>query len=599
MFHRVSTFAFFLLCAPTHAGAATCVGDCDADGFVTVDEVVRGVSLALTSVDHAGCAALDGNDDARVSVDELVTAVQHALHGCPPPPPWRFREVSATAGLTYRHGYYGIKVFPGEAGTHMGGVAAGDYDRDGWIDLYVVGGEIGPNRLFRNHGNGTFTEMDAGVAVTGTRGSGPTFADIDGDGWLDLFIGGVEGTPPQVFRNGQQGRFVEHAGAVGIPAGDNTFSAAFGDYDRDGDLDLCTAHWGTVVARGAVIEHLWRNRGDGTFEPVTVEAGLGALMVPLDAETEISWTFTPNFADVDSDGWLDLLIAADFGTSRIFHNQRNGTFRDVTDRVISDENGMGAAVGDYDNDGHLDWFISSIYDPDGRAEANWGVSGNRLYRNRGDGIFEDVTDRGGVRQGFWGWASCFADFNNDGALDLYHVNGAGYLDDVPAGRYVEEAREFHFDPARLFVGRGDGTFVERAAELGADDPGQGRGVACFDYDRDGDVDIFVANNGQPPRLLRNDGGNAAGFLHVTLRGRAPNSEAIGARIFATAGGVTQMRELRAGSNFVSQDPAVAYFGLGMAERVDELRVVWPDQTVTVYRDVPGRQRLVLEQSAGS
>src|SRR5262249_47058538 len=167
-------------------------------------------------------------------------------------------------------------------------------------------------------------------------------------------------------------------------------------------LDLCVSQWGTVQTAQHVSNHLWRNNGDGTFSGVDAEAGLSSL------DESPDYTFTPNFADIDNDGWPDLLVAVDFGKSRGFHNQGDGTFSNATNAVISDENGMGAAVGDFDNDGDLDWFISSVWDPDGIAEGFWKVSGNRLYSNHGDGTFADVTDAAGVRQGFWGWGSCFA-----------------------------------------------------------------------------------------------------------------------------------------------------------------------------------------------
>jgi hypothetical protein len=210
-------------------------------------------------------------------------------------------------------------------------------------------------------------------------------------------------------------------------------------------------------------------------------------------------------------------------------------------------------VGDYDNDGILDWFVSSVWDPDGPAGENWYASGNRLYRGRGDGTFDDVTDAAGVREGFWGWGSTFADFDNDGHLDIFHVNG-WYSSSAAA--------QFLMDPSRLFVANGDGTFTERSAEVGLNDTGMGRGVVAFDYDRDGDLDLFVANGQGPSRLWRNDSPPGNHWLGLRLRGRAPNTEAIGARIWVRTGGTTQLRELRAGSNFESQDPAEAHFGLG-------------------------------------
>ncbi len=523
---------------------------------------------------------------------------------------WHFTEVSLVSGLDYEHGFD-----PGQTTEpHLvsGGVAAGDFDADGWFDLYVVRGSLGPNLLFRNLGEGeggnvSFEEIGeaAGVAIGGT-GAGPTFADLDGDGRLDLIVGGIAGDRPRLFRNLGDRTFEEITAGSGIFSTLDTFSTALGDVDRDGDLDLFLSHWSPAGGDPVGAPHLWRNdtgpvedpaRGAAvTFSPIDFAAGIAGAYTPDD------FSFTPTFTDLDADGWPDLLVTGDFGTSRIFHNLGTGagasvSFEVVAGTVITDENGMGAAVGDYDNDGDLDWFVSSIWDPDGIPEGNWGVTGNRLYRNLGATFeFEDATDQAGVRQGYWGWGSCFADFNNDGYLDLFHTNGF----------QAPGATEFHRDPARLFVSNGavsNGaggtvTFDQRAVELGVADDGQGRGVVCFDYDRDGDIDLFVANHSGPPLLYRNDGGNQLHYLQLRLRGAASaarNSEAIGARVTVSAGGIRQLREIRAGSNYVSQNPAEAHFGLGAAEQVDELLIRWPDGEIQVITEVAADQLLEIEQ----
>ncbi|MFN0151970.1 MAG: FG-GAP-like repeat-containing protein [bacterium] len=484
-----------------------------------------------------------------------------------------FTNVTSAAGFIYAHGYSGPV---GEARLSAGGVAVGDYDRDGWEDVYVVRGNIGPNLLFRNLGNGTFQEVgaSAGVNISGAYGSGPTFGDYDGDGWLDLIIGGADPTQPRLFRNLGTGAFADVTPTCGISTLMNTFSCTYGDYDIDGDLDLFLTHWGPIGSP----DHLWRNNGNGSFTSVDWDAGLSIL-----GDEGADYSYTGNFADINDDGFPDLLVAADFERSKVFINDGDGTFTNVTTGVISDENGMGGAVGDYDNDGDLDWFVSSIWDPNGVPEGSWGITGNRLYRNAGGGVFQDVTTATGVRQGYWGWGSSFADFNNDGHLDLVHVNGWNAL-------------EFERDSTRVFISGGDATFTEQSYVLGVRDVGQGRGVACFDYDRDGDLDIFIANNGSAPLFYRNDGGNALKYLSVRLAGPSPNTEGIGARVFVTAGGVTQMREIRCGSNYVSQDPAVAHFGLGSATLVSELRVEWPDGVTTVLNGLAPNQRLVLDQN---
>lgn len=501
-----------------------------------------------------------------------------------------FTDVTAAAGLATTHGYATEGAW-GEPGVIAGGVAAGDYDRDGHVDLFVIRGQLGASQLFRNRGDGSFEDATAGAGIAVGPGlhSSATFADVDGDGWLDLLVVGFESTWPSLWHNEGDGTFGDATLASGLTLpGEHAFSASFGDYDRDGDLDLFFSLWTSDLPASGPHGHLWRNDGTGHFTDVSDDAGIPIFASALFTPT-FDMSFTGNFADIDSDGWPDLLVSADFGASRVLHNEGDGTFSDVTDlAVITDENGMGSAIGDYDNDGDLDWFVSSIWDPNGIVEGHWRISGNRLYRNAGDGTFSDATDAAGVRVGYWGWGSTFADLDNDGHLDLIHVNGWGPRD-------VVDSAEFHADPARVFLADGDGTFTESAAALGAADTGQGRGVVAFDYDRDGDVDLLYANNSGAPVLLRNDGGNASASLSVKLLGRGANREAIGARVYATTGATTQMRELRAGSNFESQDPAEAHFGLGGATSVDELRVRWPDGTETVLAGLTADAALAVSQ----
>ncbi len=497
-----------------------------------------------------------------------------------------FTDVTTAAGVYHQHGLVAGGA-AGEGERMSGGVAAGDYDRDGWIDLYVVRGDVAPNLLFRNRGDGTFDEVGeaAGVRLPLGIGAGPTFADVDGDGWLDLLVLGMTGTPPALFHNRGDGTFADVTATSGLDLPGQSFSAAFGDYDRDGDLDLAVSRWGNTGLPPAAPGSLWRNDGAGKFTDVSQAAGLPLFFSrtdPVLVILGITLSFTPNFVDVDHDGWLDLLVAGDFGASTVLRNQGDGTFADQTTAVISDENGMGAAIGDVDNDGDLDWFVSSIWDPNGVVEGHWGTTGNRLYRNDGAGVFSDATDAAGVRVGYWGWGSTLLDLDNDGDLDLFHTNG---------WNNGEESAEFHTDPSRCFVNDGTGVFTDRCADLGIVDTGQGRGVVAFDYDRDGDLDLFVTNNQQPARLLRNDGGTAQHFLVVTLAGPGSNTAGVGARITVKTGATTQLRELRAGSNFESQDPTVAHFGLGTAPTVDELRIEWPNGATTVEAGIAADQWL--------
>ena len=295
--------------------------------------------------------------------------------------------------------------------------------------------------------------------------------------------------------------------------------------------------------------------------------------------TDIDYTFSPTFADVNDDGYPDILSVADFATTRVFYNNQDGTFADGTDEeVIVDESGMGSALGDYDNDGDLDWFVSSI------KNALFGAHiGNRLYKNDG-GVFVDATDDANVSDGSWGWAACFFDANNDGHLDIYHVNG--YRDMNNFGT------DFATDRSRLFVSDGLGGFRAMAEVANVDDQEQGRGLVCADFDNDGDTDLFVThrNPTNSATLYRNDS-VSGNYLAVSLVGNSKNSEAAGARIRAQTGSLTQTREITIGSNFTSQNPAEQLFGLGTFAQVDSLQITWPDGVVEHHMNVTANQRV--------
>jgi hypothetical protein len=326
------------------------------------------------------------------------------------------------------------------------------------------------------------------------------------------------------------------------------------------------------------------------------------------------FNFTPKFADFTGDGLTDLVVASDFATSAALRNagslSTGPEFVVETDRaVVSDENGMGSALLDFDNDGRLDWFVTSVYDR--RAPAgNWGTSGNRLYRNASTAsriAFEDVTDQAGVRDGYWGWGACAADFDNNGFVDLFHVNGFGYIpysDNDARAEYDARTRDaFQAKPSRLFVNSGDGSFHERASTWQIADTSEGRGLACFDHDRDGDVDIVVLDHSTGLQFFDNRSGSGPGrsFLDIRLIGAAPNTDAIGARAFVTAdvghgfGRQTQMRLAQANSNFNSQSTPNLHFGLGEAVRADTVRIVWPGGAELICSDVPVNAFIALDE----
>ena len=437
----------------------------------------------------------------------------------------------------------------------------------------------------------------AGVANTrpdgrNDRHSGPTFADMDGDGDLDLFVGGLHGDPNKIYANNGDCRFTDvTSGSPDIVnmLAPHTKSAAFGDYDLDGDLDMFLTHRGTSDALYAVsgsrvreTDHLWRNESDESgihFVNASEETGIsdvvwltrgypGTLHFPFSAQL-FDFTFTPTFARMNGDLWPDIAIVGDFGTTQLAINRGDGTFGSLENPILRGaEFGMGSALGDIDNDGDLDWFISSLYGPGNDIIV---PQGNRLFINDGGvGLFNDATDRFGVADGSWAWAACFLDIDDDGDLDIYHTDGwpLGFL-----GHQVWQT-----PPARAFVMNEAGTYTDEAQALGLAENTSGRAVVCADFDNDGDTDILEVTDAAPnsARLWENrTAASGRHFLRIELEGLPPNTEAAGARIFVQTGDKRQMREIMIGSNYTSQNPTVQIFGLGSSEFVDEILIEWP------------------------
>ena len=523
----------------------------------------------------------------------------------PPPASAVFTDVTAQSGINVQIGTLDgltsamIPMFLAH------GVAAGDYDNDGDVDLFIVRGNSVSNLLFRNDGGMNFTEVAAGAgiaftktATTNYRHSSPAFADIDGDGDLDILLPGLENDPTMVFSNDGDGTFTDVTAGSGLGPLQAIYSLspAFGDYDLDGDLDLMLGHWGTprdFPAGPVDTEHLWRNDSDAggiKFTSVSIAAGLSPSITVnadplLTEDTTTDFTFTPTFARINDDAYPDILVVADFNFSQVFINNKDGTFTNSTDyNVIKDGNGMGSAVGDFDNDGDLDWFVSSIY---GGSDAMGSGTrfGNRLYRND-SGTFTDVTDNAGVAEGGWGWGSCFIDFDNDGLLDLYHTNG--WEGQASLG--------YPTDKSRLFTNNGNGSFTEKSEAIGLDDTELGRGIVCADFDNDGDVDILQLHlNAQNGATLWQNGTNdTAKYLTVKLQGIAPNTDGVGAQITIGAQGDEQTRHVLLGSNFASHNPTIQYFGVGAVGLLDRVHVLWPDGKETTLTNVNADQKLVIK-----
>ncbi len=609
--------------AENRAGAEiTSVETSDADGdsvTVSVDddrfEVADG-NLKLKadqSLDYeiemsveVTITASDGDDSTTATVTITVTDVALDV---------TFTDATSGSGINFMRGYRveddpeGIMPPPQDADARefAGGVAAGDYDNDGLVDLFVARGDIGPNLLYRNVGNNTFEDMaeEAGVSLTKSanenhKHSAPGFADMDGDGYVDLFLGSIEGDAAKIYKNNRDGTFTDVTAGSGLETMNAryTLSSAFGDYDLDGDLDMFLSHWGTARPKNEdwpySTENLWRNVSENgviRFEDVSLTAGIAETIIDDDPRGSFGgdghdYTFSPSFARITDDRYPDIVVAGDFRTSRYYTNDGDGTFTDATDRdVIIDGNGMGSALGDYDGDGDLDWFVSSIWTDPKDDDSQDFEYGNRLYRNDG-GVWSDATEPAGVRDGSWGWGSCFADFDLDGDLDLYHTNGW-----VPG---VWEEYNFDTDASRLFISNGEGVFTEMAEEAGIVDNERGHGVVCGDLDNDGDVDVFLMhrNESNAGTLWRNDT-DLNNHLRVKLNGHAPNTAAAGARITVTVNGEDQLREIIIGSNFISQNPLVQVFGLGSNSQAD-ISVEWPDGKTSSMANVAADELITFE-----
>ena len=511
-----------------------------------------------------------------------------------------FVEVGAAAGVAYLHGQVTTPpnclidaIDPNLPGgfcspeRYSGGVAAADFDGDGLIDLYATRA-TGTDFLFKNMGDGTFMDVAAAVGLGEQLAtSGVAWGDVDGDGDLDLYLTSLGDTRHYLFIN-DGGVFVEEGEARGAAistiyqhAGS---TVVFADIDLDGDLDIYVGEWRThAVGTHASHARLLLNLGPeqpGYFEDVTDAAGLNIDDVYLTAPSNIDGTFvlSAGFADMDGDDYPDLLLANDFHTSLLFWNNGDGTFTNGTKMagVGTDENGMGSTVGDYDGDGLLDWYVTSIYG---------GIkTGNRLYRNVGNRTFVDATDDAGVRDTRWGWGTAFFDMDNDGDLDLIATNG------WYATAYLE-------DPTYAFLNMGDGTMVEVASLVGLDDAAQGRALLTFDYDNDGDLDVFLVNNAGTARLFENVTVEPGHWLRVQAPGTTSNTDGIGARVVVRTGTKEQLHEIGGStSHYLGHGPREAHFGLGHATIVDEVRVHWPasGQQVVLF-DVPVDQVLVLAE----
>ena len=508
-----------------------------------------------------------------------------------PATPVVYRDVTLNSGITHVQREQNALPVSLPVQTYMSGSASAvDYDNDGWTDLYFTRLDDS-DLLYRNQGDGSFVDVTDSTFGPGhledIRSNGCAWADIDNDGDQDLYVTSLGTNRYHLFINNGSGSFTEEAlergAAITGPDLHFGFSASFGDYDNDGYLDLHVSEWRYASQNpdnNPPNTRLLRNLGakaPGHFEDTTITAGVVMDQDRLDGPPEESLAFTSRFADLDGDGWPELLAISDGMTSRLFWNNCDGTFTDgtLTSNVGTDQFGMGSALGDYDGDGDLDWFITSINDP------AWG-DGNRLYRYEGGRLFSDVTSEAGVRDGGWGWGATFLDHDNDRDLDLMMVNGS---------------RGFPSDRTKLWENDGRGRY--EPADAGIRDRDIATGLLCLDYDNDGDLDTVVVNNSAAPILYRNDGGNGFQWLRIKLVGRRSNRDGIGAvvRLRRADADPVLMRFVDGGNNFLGQNEKTIHLGLG-PETVEEgmrIEIEWPSGITQVIRDASPNQLLTVTE----
>jgi hypothetical protein len=524
-------------------------------------------------------------------------------------------DVAQGAGLNFRH-YCGGEISKKYILETTGsGVAFIDYDNDGWLDIFFVNGSrLGAlpgspsNCLFRNNRDGTFTDVtqEAGLVRSGW-GQGVCIGDYDNDGYEDIFV--TYWGEDILYHNNGDGTFVDvtRSAAVGGQPQRWSTGCAFVDYDRDGRLDLFVSHYvkfdlktaldpgsnpycvfmGAAVncgPRGLAGESctLYHNNADGTFTDVTEKSGvnypsgyfgLGVLV-----------------ADFDNDGWPDIYVANDDTPSILFQNNRDGTFTDIAllAGCAYDENGhlqsgMGVAAADYDGDGWLDIL-----------KTNFSSQVPNLYRNTGKAIFENMTEGAGIgrHDNYVGWGCGFFDPDNDGWPDVFYCNGHVYpeLDRMQAKTKFRE-------PRVLYRNLGNGKFEDVSALAGSSVvvPSTGRGCAFGDFNNDGCTDILINNQGSTPTLLRCDRKNQNHWLTVKTVGAKSNRSGIGARLKCVAGDLKQTDEVRSGGSYLSQNDLRVHFGLGIAPRVDLLEVRWPSGQIDTLRDIPSDQFVTVHE----
>ncbi len=543
------------------------------------------------------------------------TAAYFALFGSPgieaqvpkPSTPIQFVDITAAAGIKWD-----IKTLvPGPKyliETMGGGGGFIDYNGDGLLDIYLVcysqmpqpaGGGVLRDVLYRNNGDGTFTDVTESAGISNSmRGMGLAVGDYNNDGWPDIYITGYGAS--KLYRNNGNGKFTDVTERAGVNNNLWGTSAAFFDYDNDGYLDLyvcnyltydeknlpCTFYDGkpycSIASFKGSSARLFHNNGDETFTDVSERAkiadpkGKGLGVVAL---------------DYDNDGRMDIFQANDAAANFLYHNDGNGTFSEVAleasvafDPDGNARGGMGVDAEDLDGDGYLEIFV-----------ANFSDQTNALFHNDKDGLFTEITNKvglGAISIPMSGFGSRFFDYNNDGLVDLFVLNGHPF---EPINKIFPHIT--YAEPPFLFENTSKG-FRDVASEHGA--PLKkfyaGRGLAVGDFDNDGDSDLLLINVGEPPALLRNDGGNRNHWLGIVLIGTTSNRDGIGAKVTVTAGGKRRTKQRLGGTSYCSASDPRLLFGLGASTLIDEVEVRWPSGQISTLKNVSANQYLAIKES---
>jgi enediyne biosynthesis protein E4 len=550
----------------------------------------------------------------------LGTAISAQQSKTPPAPIANFTDVAEKSGLTAQNIFGGVDTKKYIIETTGTGVAIFDYDNDGWPDIFLVNGtrlegfpagQVPTNRLYRNNHDGTFTDVTAKAGLTATGwGQGVCVGDYDNDGWEDLYI--TYYGKNRLYHN-DHGVFTEVAEKAGVAGSGKAWGTgcAFVDYDRDGRLDLVVANYvdfdlasapapgerPTCIWKGVPVmcgprglpgakNILYHNRGDGTFEDVTTKAHID--------RTDGHYAFSVSTLDFDEDGWPDIFVACDSTPSILYRNNHDGTFTDVAVTAGAafnedgrEQAGMGSTIADFNGDGHLDIF-----------KTNFSDDTSTLYKNNGDGTFTDATSAAGLGlyTQYLGWGTMFLDFDNDGWPDLILVNGHVYpeVDSQHLGSSYKE-------PRILYHNNGDGTFSDISAlgGSGITTVASSRGLAVGDLWNDGRMSAVINNMNAAPSVLVNQIRNSNHWVAIHAVGTKSNRDGIGARVRVKTATRILVDEVRSGSSYISNSDVRTHFGLGKVDKIEWVEIRWPSGVTERFSNIPIDKIQTLTEGSGT